>query len=202
MYSKCGICWRYYFSPVQGTVELCFATDFNGRRLWNRAGHYIFVLWFLLSPSFFSSSILIRYRLDVYHTTTHDVALMRIRMQVWNVLHWKYRTQKIAKNSPSAHHRTNVSGCIIATKACIDNRKNILNSNIFSTCPHNMANFGLLTAEIGSGVWGTLANFNRFCVLASLLHRRRSTEVNQTLHDVWSSRGLLQYVYVLGALVH
>jgi len=33
-------------------------------------------------------------------------------MQVWNVLHaagWKYRTQKIAKNSPSAHHRTILS---------------------------------------------------------------------------------------------
>jgi len=26
--------------------------------------------------------------------------------------------------------------------------------------PHNMANFGPLTAEIGSGVWGTPANFN------------------------------------------
>jgi len=27
----------------------------------------------------------------------------------------KYRTQKIAKNSPSAHHRTNLSGYIFAT---------------------------------------------------------------------------------------
>ena len=29
-----------------------------------------------------------------------------------------------------------------------------------------MVNFGLLMAEIGSGVWGTPANFNRFRVLA------------------------------------
>jgi len=29
------------------------------------------------------------------------------------------------------------------------------------------------------------ANFNRFRVLASLLHRRSSPESNQTLHDVW-----------------
>jgi len=43
-----------------------------------------------------------------------------------------------------------------------------------------MVNFGSLTPEIGSGVWGTRANFNRFCVLASLLHRRRLTKVNQT----------------------
>ena len=31
--------------------------------------------------------------------------------------------------------------------------KNLLNSNTSSTCPHDMANFGLLMAEIGSGVW-------------------------------------------------
>jgi len=40
------------------------------------------------------------------------------------------------------------------------------------------------TAEIGSLVWGTPANFNDFRVLVSLLQRRRSTEANQTLHNV------------------
>jgi len=39
--------------------------------------------------------------------------------------------------------------------------------------------FGPLTAEIGWRVWGTPANFNGFRVLASLLHRRRSTEVTK-----------------------
>ena len=39
-----------------------------------------------------------------------------------------------------------------------------------SRCPHNMVNFGPLTAEIGSGVWGTPANFIVFRVLAALLH--------------------------------
>ena len=63
-----------------------------------------------------------------------------------------------------------------------------------------MMNFGALTAEIGSGVWGTSANFNGFRVSASLLHRLLSTEVNQTLHDVWPSPGLLQCVYIFGAL--
>jgi len=33
-----------------------------------------------------------------------------------------------------------------------------------------MVNFGPLTAEICSGVWGTPTNFNGFCVLAALLH--------------------------------
>ena len=48
--------------------------------------------------------------------------------------------------------------------------KNLLSSNTSSICPDNMVNFGLLTAEIGSGVWGTPTNFNGFCVLAALLH--------------------------------
>jgi len=79
--------------------------------------------------------------------------------------------QKIAKNSPSAHHRTALSGYIFATKACIDNRKkNLLNSSVSPTCSHTM---GPLAAEIGSLVWGTPANFNGFRVLASLLQRRR-----------------------------
>jgi len=106
-------------------------------------------------------------------------------MQVWNVLHaarWKYRTQKIAKNSPSGHHRTILSGHIFATKVRrVDSwKKELLNSNISSTCPPNMANFGPLTAEIGSGVSGTPADFNGFRGLPSLLQRRRSPDTNQT----------------------
>jgi len=48
--------------------------------LWNRAGHYIFVLWFLVLSSifFFSSPIVSRRILDVYHTCTHGVALVQI----------------------------------------------------------------------------------------------------------------------------
>jgi len=61
-----------------------------------------------------------------------------------------------------------------------------------------MANFGPLTAEICWRVWGTLANFNGFRVMPSLLQRGRSPEANQTLHDVWLSPGLLHYIYVFG----
>jgi len=60
--------------------------------------------------------------------------------------------------------------------------------------------FGPLMAEIGSGVWGTPANFNGFRVLALLLQRCHSLEANQTLHDVWPSPGLVHYLYILGAL--
>jgi len=76
--------------------------------------------------------------------------------------------------------------------------KNLLSSNIFSTLPYNMANLGPLAAEIVSLVWGAPANFNGFRVLASLLQRRRSTEANQTLHDVWPSPARLHYIYIFG----
>jgi len=71
---------------------------------------------------------------------------------------------------PSGHHRTTLSGYIFATKARIDNRKKLLISDMSSTCPHNMVNFGLLTAEIYWRVWGTPANFNALRILAALLH--------------------------------
>jgi len=88
----------------------------------------------------------------------------------------KMHDVKSRQKSPFGHHRTTLSGCIFATKAFIDNRKkNLLNSNTSSTCPHNMVNFDPLTAEIGSGVWGTPANFNGFRVLAALLHATYSS---------------------------
>ena len=48
--------------------------------LWNRETIYIFMLWFvlLLSSFFYSSPNLSRHRLDVCHTSTHGVALVRI----------------------------------------------------------------------------------------------------------------------------
>jgi len=54
-----------------------------------------------------------------------------------------------------------------------------------------MVNFGPLTAETGWRILCTPANFYGFLVLASLPHRRRSTEVNQALHDVWPYLGLV-----------
>ena len=102
-------------------------------------------------------------------------------MHIWNVLHaarWKYRTQK----SPFWHRRTTLSGCIFAAEAFTDNRKkNLLNNDTSPTCPHNIVDFGLLTAEICWRVWGTLANFNGFCILAALLHGTVVVGVIQTL---------------------
>ena len=93
----------------------------------------------------------------------------------------KYRTQKIAKKSPSAHHPTTLSFYSFASKSYIDNRKNLLSTNMSSTCPHNIVNFGPLAPEIVSLVWGTPANFNGFRFLAALLHGTLVVRVSQTV---------------------
>jgi len=129
----------------------------------------------------------------------------------------KYRRQKITKKSLSGHHRTTLSGYVFATKAHIDNRRKNFKQPISppgSTCPHNMVNFGPLTAEICLGVWGTPANFNGFCVLAALPHGTLVVGVRQTLrrrtegttyirkggHHVghWPTFLVLLFLFILG----
>ena len=58
--------------------------------------------------------------------------------------------------------------------------KNLLRNDMSSTCPHNMANFGLTTAEIRPLVWSTPANFNGFHVLAGLMHGTLAVGVSET----------------------
>jgi len=128
----------------------------------------------------------------------------------------------------TARRNARIASAVLATKARIANRKKMFsNRPTSSTCPHNMANFGPLTAEIGSGVWDTPANFNGFRVFASLLQPRRSPEANQTLHESltvsWAAtlyifggscplpefcqlqnslRPSLVFLYILAALLH
>ena len=105
-------------------------------------------------------------------------------MQVWNLLHaarWKYRTQKWGKN----RHLGTIAQLCRAISSQLRHvstiRKKLLSSNMSSTCPHNMVNFGPLAAEIYWRVWGTPANFNGFRVLAALLHGIPVLGVSETL---------------------
>jgi len=68
----------------------------------------------------FSSPNLSRRRLDARHISTHGVALVLKRAASGSL---EIQDAKIANNSPSKHHRTNLSGYIFTIKARIDNRK-------------------------------------------------------------------------------
>ena len=64
---------------------------------------------------------------------------------------WKFRTQKIAKKSPSAHHRTTLSGYIFATEACRPLStigKKLVKQQYLLQMAHNMVNVGPLASEI------------------------------------------------------
>jgi len=68
--------------------------------------------------------------------------------------------KQIAKKA--AHHRTNLSGYIFATKARINNRQKLVKQQYLLHMSYKTVNFGTLAAEIGSGVCCTSANFNGF----------------------------------------
>jgi len=62
--------------------------------------------------------------LDVYHTSTHCVALVRIYdAGLKRAARGSLKIQKSPKKSPSAQHRIILSGYVFATKARINNRK-------------------------------------------------------------------------------
>jgi len=109
--------------------------------LWNRVGHYIFITWFLLSFYLSSDSFprLISAVPDWMSTILPHNGLsanLVCRSETWCTRLAENTGCKNGKNSASGHHHTNLSGCIFATKARIDNGKNLLGSNTSPTCPY------------------------------------------------------------------
>ena len=139
--------------------------------------------FFLLSSIYlFSSPNLSRRRLDVYSLPYFDTwcgpsANLECRSETCYA--------RLAANTGRKNHFGNIAQLCWAISSELRHLstigKNLLNSNTSFTCPDNMVNFGLLAAEIVSLVWGTPANFSRFCVLAALLHGTLVVGVSQTL---------------------
>ena len=109
-------------------------------------------IFYLLLSSFFSSPNLSGRRLDVYHTLTHGVALVRIlnaglkcAAGGWLKIRDAKKSPKIATWAPS-HNFVGLYLRNYGTYRQLE--KNLLSSHISSTCPHNMVNFGPLAAEI------------------------------------------------------
>jgi len=99
-------------------------------------------------------------------------------MQFWNVQHaarLKYRTQKIAKISPSRHHRTILSGCIFTSKAHIDNRRKPVKQQYLL----NMSSqYGELRPTNG---WDLLASLGYPCKFQRVSRLSSVTAVHGTL---------------------
>jgi len=133
--------------------------------------------YFLL---FFSSPRLSGRRWDVYHTSTHGVALANLECM------FELCCTRLAETTERKNrHFGSIAQLCRAVSSQLRHvstvGKNLLNIDTSPTRPHNMVNFGLLTAEICWQVWGTPANFNAFRVLAALLRGTVVVGVSQTL---------------------
>jgi len=143
--------------------------------LCNRADHYIFALWFLSSSS---SSFFLAYSqprqigcLPYFHTWCGLSANLRCRSETCCMrLAENTGRKKVAKN----RHLGTIPQLCRAISSQLKHvstiGKNLLSSNMSSTCPGNMVNFGPIAAKIGLPLWGTPPNLNGFRVLAALLH--------------------------------
>ena len=129
---------------------------------------YIFILSFVLSSSFPSQIGCLPY----LHTWCGLSANLRCRSETCCTRLAANTGRK--KSSKNRHLGTIAQLCraisLQLRHVSTIGKKNLLSSNISSTCSHNMVIFSPLVAEIGLVVWGTPANFNGFRVLAALLH--------------------------------
>jgi len=119
----------------------------------SRRGHYIFALWFLLLSSFLFprliSAIAEWMSTILLYTWCGLSANLELRSEMCCTLlagnTGRKNHAKIAIWAPSC----NFVGLNLRNQGMYrQSEKNLLNSMISSTCPHNMATFGPLAAEI------------------------------------------------------
>ena len=164
--------------------------------------HYIFACGFFFYLLFFPR--LISVVADWMSTILPHMVwpYCEFKMQIWNVLHaarWKIQDAKNRYLSTIAQLCRAISSQLrhVSTMG-----KKFLSSNISSTCLHNMVNFGLLAAEIGSLVWGTPANFNgfvswqRYCTAKLRRWTEGATCIRQGGHHVGHWPTFLVQIYL------
>ena len=104
-------------------------------------------------------------------------------MPVWNVLHtasWKFRTQNIAKNLPSGHHRTTLLAVSSQLRHVSTIRKKLVKQQYLL---HKLPQYGELRSITGwhqlACLWHT-SKFQRFLRVGLLLQQRRSSKLCTT----------------------
>jgi len=168
-------------SPAVDTIcDLCLFMAV----LWNRVGHYIFVLWFLLLPIFF-----LAYSqpsrigcLPYFHTWCGLSGNLECRSEMCCT---RLAGNAGRKKSPKIRHlRTIAQHC----RAISSQRRHVLTigkklakQQYLLYMSPQYGELGPLTAEICWRLWGTPANFNVFRVLAALLLGTLVVGVSQTL---------------------
>ena len=148
---------RQHSRVHNATMALKFLLIWPGRRLImaalrSRCGHYIFAPWFLSSffPRLISAvtdwmSTILPHMVWPYSANLECMSEMCCMWLAENT-----GRKNDAKNC-HLHSITQICRPYLRNSGTHwQSEKNLLNSNISSTCPHNMVNFGPLAAEIGS----------------------------------------------------
>ena len=152
----------------------------------SRRRHYIFALRFLFLSSFFFPRLISAITDWMSAILLHDVALVQIYdAGLKCVAHSSLKIQDAKSRQKIAIWAPSHSFVWLYLRnwgTYWQSEKNLLNGNISPTCLHNMVNFGPLTAEICLPVWDTPAYFNRFRVLAALLHDTLHRESKKGCH--------------------
>jgi len=121
----------FYMVKIHITVFTAALCVVMGRPLYFTPVVSIFLLFVFFSPISLSGR-----RLVVHHTSTNDVALVRIQNVHVGVKSaasgsLKIQDAKNCKNSSSAHHRTNLPGYIFTSKVCVDNWEKFIKQQYF-----------------------------------------------------------------------
>jgi len=156
--------------------------------LWNRADHYIFILWFLsIFFFFFFFPRLISAAAHWMSTILRHMGGPSANLECRSETCCAQLTVNAGpKKSPKIGHLGTIAQLCQAISSQLRHvstigKKYLLSSNISFTSPRNMVNFGPLTAKIDWQVWGTPSYFNGYRVFASLLHGTLLVGVSRTL---------------------
>jgi len=102
---------------------------------------------------------------------------------------------------PSGHHRTTLSGCVFATKTCIDNRKKNLLKNIQQYLFHPSSQYGERRPTNGWDRFTSLGHpskFQRVSNIGFVTAAMSLTGGQPNFARCLAVSGLLYYVYIFG----
>ena len=163
--------------------------------LWNRAGHYISVLWFLLF--FLAYSQLLQLQtgcLPYFYTWCGLSANLECRSEMCCTRLAENTGRKKWRKLRHLHTITQLCQAVSPQlRYVLTTGKNLLSSNSSSTCPHNMANIRLLTADTGLPVWVSPVGF----VTAPTSLNGRQPNFARCLAVSWAG---IQCIHFLGLL--
>jgi len=168
-----------------------------------RCGHSILPLWFLLSSFFlfiaYTQPSQIGY-LPYFHTWCGLSANLECTSEMCCT--WLAENRPTGRKNrlkfaiwPPSH---NILGCIFTAKALTDSRKNLVKQHYLL---HVSSQYGELWPTNGWDRFVSLGHPPQQISTGFACWRRRSTEVNQTLHDVWPTPGLVDYICTFSGAV-